>query len=235
MTIPVIDFSWNLDLVALITAVGVIVSLLGLIWQVRKQRLQHSADIITSLTERYESGSMRAYRKQFATVLINERNPSENELEKMRAGYFSKSLGFADLPVLGFFENLALLTRKGVIDKEMVWCKFGGRVAGWYQSTEKLINQARMNLKDPTLWEEFEWLYKRTSKTHWFIQRINKPMFLRGMVFSMSQIAPIVKGNKMTEKEIEDFLKQESNLGENKSSDYQILLDRKATPKKLKK
>src|SRR5262245_26936596 len=209
-------FSWKLDTAALIALLGVIISLLGLIWQVKKQRLQNSANMITSLVDRYESGSMRILRGQFARALLDEWNPSDEELEKIGATNFSRSLGLGDLPVMGFFENLALLTRKGVLDREMVWCKFGSRIDRWYQATEKLIKRVRIDLKHPTAWDEFEWLYKQTRKSHWALQRFNQPMFLRGIVFTLSQIVPIVGEGfgKLSEDLINDFLRQESKLSE---------------------
>lgn len=142
---------------ALISLLGVIASLIGVAWQVRKQWRLHSASLVTSLDDRFNSAEWRGYRKQCQ--------------EKLSAHH----LGTAELdlsenfPVLPFFENLGYLTHTGALDKMMVWNKFGWYVVGYYlalTTPTDVISKVREKEGEPTLWEEFKWLYEESVKIY---------------------------------------------------------------------
>jgi len=106
---------------AAITLLGIIAALTGIFWQVRKQWLLHSATLITSMDERFTSSAWLYHR-----VNCRRRLSAFNEGEGKEVLDLSD-----DFPVLGFFENMAYLVRKGALHKEMVWNKFGWYVVGY--------------------------------------------------------------------------------------------------------
>lgn len=111
----------------------------------------HSATLITSLDDRFNSAEWRGYRKQ-----------CQEKLNAYRLGATELDLS-ENFPVLPFFENLGYLTRTGTLDKMMVWNKFGSYVVGYYLALtvrKDVIHEVRQKAGDPTLWEEFEWLYQ---------------------------------------------------------------------------
>jgi hypothetical protein len=111
---------------------------------------------ITSLADRFTSDEWRAYRKHSAAVIKAHRHGQSVNLAK-------------DVPVLGFFENMAHLVRRGVLDKEMVWNKFGWYITRYFlglTSDGNLIAQNRISEGDQTLWEEFEWLNREMLRIY---------------------------------------------------------------------
>lgn len=153
-------------LTVIVTLLGVITALFAVWWQMRKQWIMNSASMIMALTERFSSNEWRSYRIHCAAVIEAHRQGEAIDLSR-------------DFPVLGFFENMAHLVRRGILDKEMVWNKFGWYVTRYYLAlTAKgnLIEHNRRSEGDKTLWEEFEWLnremlrfYKRRGI------RVNEP------------------------------------------------------------
>ena len=152
----------NLTLpVALITALvplfGIFMALISVRWQMKRQWLLHSATLITSLDDRFNSTEWREYRKQCAEKLKDYRfRPTELDLSE-------------NFPVLPFFENLGYLVRSGALDQMMVWNKFGRYVVGYYlalTTSKDVIQEVRQKTGDSTLWEEFEWLSKECIKIY---------------------------------------------------------------------
>lgn len=133
---------------ALITLIGILVALYGVWWQVRKQRLMNSAAMITGLADRFTSEEWRSYRIHCASAIAARRRGEEFDLSK-------------DFPVLGFFENIGHLVRRRVLDREMIWNKFGWYIIRYHialSAGQSLIEQNRASEGDTTLWEEFDWL-----------------------------------------------------------------------------
>lgn len=142
---------------ALISLFGVIATLIGVWWQIRRQWLLHSATLVTSLDDRFNSAEWRGYRKQCQ--------------EKLSAFY----IGATDLdisesfPVLSFFENLSYLVRTGALDKMMAWNKFGWFVVAYYlalTSRKNVLNEIRQKEGEATMWAEFEWFYRECIKIY---------------------------------------------------------------------
>lgn len=140
----------------LATIAGVFAALFAVWWQIRKQWLLNSANIITELADRYTSSDWRTYREHCANVLIAHRNGATVDLSR-------------DFPVLGFFENIGHLVRRGALDKIMIWNKFGWYVVRYHLALTRgrsLIEENRRSEADPTLWEEFEWLNRQMVRIY---------------------------------------------------------------------
>jgi len=138
------------------TIAGIFAGVFGLWWQLRKQWLLNSANIVSSLANEYTNDVWRKYRRHSARSLQEHLNGKQIDLSK-------------DLPILGFFENMGHLVRRGGLDKEMIWNKFGWYIVRYYLALtykNNLIEDIRRKEADPTLWEEWEWLNHEMLKIY---------------------------------------------------------------------
>jgi hypothetical protein len=65
-------------------------------------------------------------------------------------------------PVAEFFEELAYMTKRGVLDKGMVWNSFFWPIEHYYPaltSPPSLLEKARLDSHASTLYRELPWLY----------------------------------------------------------------------------
>jgi len=153
----------------------------------------NSASMITKFVDDWQSVQYRAFRKRFATQLL--------EVRQIKARYPQRSsfidrVGIVDLPVLLFFERLAYLTHRGVLDKGMVWDTFFWELERYYIAVTQpadLLQEYREG-DQTTVFRELEWLYKDLLPYDRYQRRI-----------AVERGAPDV-GN------IETFLKEESDL-----------------------
>lgn len=131
---------------------GVVLGFAGVWYQVRRQWLLNSATTVTSFEQRFISPEWKEYRMNCALFIKAHQAGEEVYLSE-------------DVQVLGMFEHMALLTRRKAIDLEMVWNKFGWYIVRYYEGLttgpRDLIHHIREAESDQTLWEEFEWLYRR--------------------------------------------------------------------------
>ena len=58
--------------------------------------------------------------------------------------------------LLVFYENLAILTRRHLLDRELVWNTFAFDVRCYWPALRHYIRHNRSEFSDPTLFEEFE-------------------------------------------------------------------------------
>jgi hypothetical protein len=171
------------------TIFGVLFGLLGIWWQLKKQWLLNSANFISGLAIEFSSDTWIAHRKKSA--------------DKVKLHYENQAATLSrDIPILGFFENIGYMVRRGALDKEMVWNKFGWYVVRYYIGlTYKvdLIEQARTKEADKTLWMETEYLY---------IEMLN--LYKNHGVTVIIADAIVTDQNKRIR--IEELLEQELNL-----------------------
>jgi hypothetical protein len=140
-----------------VTLAGVAVTLVTVWWQLRRQWLLHSAVLITQLVDRFDSAEWHNHRRRCAE-LLRQHYSGEEELDL--SNHF---------PVLPFLENLAHLTRRGALDGQMVWNKFGWIVVAYYfalTSPTNALKAIRDKESEPTNWEEFEWLYRESVRIY---------------------------------------------------------------------
>ncbi|MDO8483354.1 MAG: hypothetical protein Q7S35_00225, partial [Candidatus Limnocylindrales bacterium] len=60
--------------------------------------------------------------------------------------------------LINFLENVAALVRAGHVDRRLVYENFGSRCRWWWVALAPNTRRARMEAKDPTVGEHFEWL-----------------------------------------------------------------------------
>lgn len=145
--------SW---LQAIGTLVGVLAAAIGIWWQIRKQWLLNSANVVSSFADRWGTDEWRKYRIYSAKAIKKHLEGKPVDLSK-------------DLPILGFFEHIGYLARRGGLDKEMIWNKFGWYIVRYHMGLSyknSLIEQNRVNEGDHTLWEELDWLASEMLKIY---------------------------------------------------------------------
>lgn len=138
------------------TAIGVIAAVGSVAWQLRRQSQLNSATMMLALADKFMSPEWRTYRARCADVIMKHLSGQPVDLS-------------VDFPVLGFFENLGYLVRAKIIDKEMVWNKFGWYIVRYHSALRShgdLIQQNCEREHDPTLWEEFCWLDREMVKIY---------------------------------------------------------------------
>lgn len=151
-------------------------------WQLNKQWLLHSAIMITSLSDKFNSQEMRKARIAFAKMLVEHRAGKDMVL----AG---------NLPVLGFFETIGHLVHRKAIDKQMVWNEFSWLIVRYHDAVmikRNLFEDIRSREQDAALYEEFEWLYRQ--------------------MMSVYKSKGIIIDSKQKELRIEQLMAQEQNL-----------------------
>src|SRR5262249_27330409 len=116
---------------ALAACAGVIVAMIFHMKNLANTWLSNSAKMVLELSGKFNSEEMRKYRSRFAQVLLTNRS-------KIDLRY--------DNPVLGFLEEIGYMTRRGVLDKGMVWNSFFWLLEHYYvalTSHPDLLEQAR--------------------------------------------------------------------------------------------
>jgi hypothetical protein len=126
-------------------------------WQVQEQRRsnaallakQHETNAVTvliRLAETWDSDPMRRNRKQLSGALMDTTVVGPGKARKLMG------------PVAGFFERVAFLAHRGVLDQEMVWSEFSYFILHYYAALAEGIQHERRQEEDPTLYNEFEGL-----------------------------------------------------------------------------
>ncbi|MGC2238046.1 MAG: hypothetical protein WA584_17935 [Pyrinomonadaceae bacterium] len=170
------------------------------------QKLSTSATLLHSYVIFYESPEIRKSRKSFASKLLDEEIRNNIDLRNTEL-------------LLDFFEEIAYLTKREVLDEGMVWNHFFWFVERYYQAiTNKPINLIKKTQEEQqsyTIYQEIKWLYEKLGKFDKKESRKFKYLFFTGKYQPPSQ------------EEVKIFLKYESQLIINESSDI--------LPKKLPK
>lgn len=115
------------------------------------QHLTSAASILTTMSLAFETPDLLRRRRMSAMRLLDERNRDQIDLCDSES-------------VLDFLEQVAFLTRRGVLDLEMVWNNFSWHIERYYQaatSPTDLIAKARNKHDSPSLYIEIEWLREK--------------------------------------------------------------------------
>ena len=117
-----------------ISCAGVIVSLGAFFYQIKRARFNQSIALVFRLENDFFGSDKQLQRKKAARHLLDG--------ETLEAE-----------PILDFFETMALLLRKGALNKEMVWHTFFYWIDHYFQASENAI-AARQQI-DPLVWKDF--------------------------------------------------------------------------------
>lgn len=130
-------------------AVAIVGSLIGVMLQVHKQSVLSAATLVSDLLAEFNSPGFAVRRKRCAELLAAHLLGEDVTL-----------VGNTGYGVFGMFEHIAYLVKRGALDRDMVWNKFGWEMVGYYvcvTSPPNLLEQLRVNHRDNTLYEHFEW------------------------------------------------------------------------------
>jgi hypothetical protein len=125
----------------------VIGTLAVLYWQTRQTQQLHSATTVLTMRERFDSPRMRKARVHVSSRLLNNAQDDISNVE-----------------VATFFELVGSMTRRKVLDQDMVWEAFGGWITNYWWSLRNpvdLIGRIREQTHDPLVLYSFEWLNER--------------------------------------------------------------------------
>ncbi len=127
-----------------VSSLGIIVALSAFIWQIRRARFNQSIDLVFRLENDFFGPAKRLQRVKASRDLL-----SGNTLEAE--------------PILDFFETMALLLRRGALDKEIVRHTFFYWIDRYYQATEVTI-AARQGI-DPLVWKDLTGLVETMRRS----------------------------------------------------------------------
>jgi hypothetical protein len=137
---------------ALGTWVLVLVTLLTVHWQIRRQREINAVTLLVRLTETWDSDQMRQHRERLKSHLL-----MKSLVAPIKVG---QTMG----PVANFFEQVGFFTRRRMLDEEMVWSTFSYYVVPYFAAVKDRIGHDRRLEEDPSLYTDFEWLFERMQR-----------------------------------------------------------------------
>ncbi len=118
-------------------------------WQTRQNQILNSANAVLTLRERFDSDRMRAARRHLSQMLLAG---SHEDIVSME--------------VLTFFELVGSMTRRRLLDEELVWEAFGTWITTYHTAVRHpvdLLEKIREVLKDPLVFHNLDWLAKRVE------------------------------------------------------------------------
>ena len=151
---PLLDFLNALSRGELLDLAGTLVSLAALfggfvaIWfQLHSAKELTALRLVVDLAAQYDSPEVQQCRVSLASKLLATPNPLEINDR---------------VPI--FFENIAILERKQVLDSRLLYNTFGMDVCFYWWGLEKTVEHLRTTFGDNTWFEEFEKLNQRFLK-----------------------------------------------------------------------
>lgn len=131
----------------IIIFIGVFVALRSIRAQTRTARFILSVDLLSKMDERFGSKGMKRIRREAARALLDRGEP----LSTANSGNIDA--------ILDFFETLGLMTRRDVLDEEMVWSMFFNWIEAYWVAAEAHIKSTME--ENSEMWKDFKTLYER--------------------------------------------------------------------------
>ena len=150
-----------------------------IVWlQNRSAKRLTCLELFIQLAAQYDSVDMQNIRGRLADRLLTD--PTTLEIEDS---------------LLVFFENVAILARRNLLDRELVWNTFSFDMPIYWCALRHYVEHSRNKFSEPSLFEEFEKLVETFLKTE------RSPMGTR------------LKHQPLSETAVLDFLRYESLRG----------------------
>jgi hypothetical protein len=134
---------------AIVTLLAVAISFRFAQQQIKESKKSTGLQLFVQLTRDYQSPEMRELRKQFAAIILANRQPK---------AHHSPVSPLSDQTVLDFFENISHLTKDNVLEKKIVWNYFCDSILNYWHSISPYVTNMRNEINDQSLFEDFEWL-----------------------------------------------------------------------------
>lgn len=138
--------------------VSVVVTIFSARFQAKRDWLLNSENLVTTWVDRFNSGEWEERRCKFMKLLLLPDGAPERTL-----------IGNYGFGVLGFFEHMGHLAKRGAIDVLMIHNKFAWEIVCYYQlvrSGRDILAQIRNRHEDHTLYTEMTWLNDEMVKTY---------------------------------------------------------------------
>lgn len=134
-----------------IAALSVLVTLIVFSHTMQRSRQVHQTDLIFKFSERFESNEMRKKRALAAQALIPQQS-DDSFVENHQAVDF----------VLNFFEEVAFLEKRQIVDVESIWHAFSYWTDHYLPATARYRKNSFGD--ECTHWQDLEYLCKRISQ-----------------------------------------------------------------------
>ena len=99
-------------------------------------------DRYLQLSHDFDSPDMVEARARVAAALLKGQRATPNDIET----------------ILGHFETLGFLARRGLVDRRMMWVDYGESVQCYWYALKDYVEQMRKRRQDPSWYEETELL-----------------------------------------------------------------------------
>lgn len=119
----------------IISCLSVTLSLIAFAYQVRRARFTQSIDLLLRFEASFFGQEKREQRSKAAQGMLRQ-PPEFQEAED----------------ILDFFETIALLQRRGALDRYMLWHTFYYWVNHYYEAAKEHIEERRRS--EPTVWKD---------------------------------------------------------------------------------
>jgi hypothetical protein len=117
-----------------VSSAGTILAVVAFTWQVRRARFNQSIDLLFRLESDFFGPEKKLQRVKAARDLLTGQSLEAE-------------------PILDFFETMALLLRRGALDKEIVWHTFFYWIDHYYEAAKDAIKLRQA--ADPLVWNDF--------------------------------------------------------------------------------
>lgn len=159
---------WGPIFTAFIAILGVIVA-----YRALRGQIAHSNASLEALNKQLE---FSATTLKINTTMELDKSFNSRELKSLRTkaakAIRNKDYESYDVDdVLDFFEQVAMLLVRGIIDEKIVWHTFFWWFHRYYSLSQPFINTRRE--KEPTIWEDLPGLYRKMLK----IEKSKDPKF----------------------------------------------------------
>lgn len=128
---------------SLVTGVSVAIAAWSFRSQARQNSISLATDMLIKLTNEFDGERMQTARSRAAKFLRTMSGQTNSSVDS----------------VLDFFEQVALLERRGAIDIEFVWHAFYNWLFHYYHLTQNY--RAAASADDSTVWADLNRLYER--------------------------------------------------------------------------
>jgi hypothetical protein len=126
--------------------------------QIRHQTKASQTDLVMRLYAIFSGSEF-----QDAWAMVRAKASEFESLDDIYA--FDKKVGLREVnKVCLFFEGIGILLQRKLVDTRMIEDLFGGAVARAWEKVKIGVIKARQQLKDPTIYYYFEYLYNELKK-----------------------------------------------------------------------
>lgn len=152
----------NLDYNAITAGAAVVTALIAVyavMSETRRSRFSQGIDLIQKMSDEFVEPGFQKHRSAAARFLLQSASSPEGTQELANQNAFERPTSLPLDEVLDFFQFMAVLARKGVIDKELTWNSFFYWLDCYYTLAWDYIVFWRQS--SPSVWDDIDWLHRQ--------------------------------------------------------------------------